>query len=267
LPVQAIGRGLDILEAVARHEPHGLTLSRIAECVRLRPTTTHNLVKTLRLCGWLRQSANGRYALGWKIFSLARAGGLHLKPGGPVATILEQTAQTVREALVLATLVSGRRRVLARVNVRRVVQVDLEALGDDRKPFWGMVTSRVLAACCSEDELLQILETEGLPGAAWPGVHNRAALEQRLQDIRSRGLAEQRDEEIASVAMPVLDGRGRLPAALGSFLPVYRYDKARDHLICELRNAASRLADVLEAEVGERFHASPRAAPTADWKH
>lgn len=264
LPVQAVGRSLDIIEAVAQAEPHGLPLSRIAESVRLRPSTTHNLVKSLRIRGWLRQSASGRYALGWKIFSLGRAGGLDIRPGGPVASILEQAAQTVREALVLATLVNGRRRVLARVNVRRTVLVDLEAIGNDQKPFWEMVTSRVLAAYCDADELQHVLDTEGLPGEAWPGVADHSGIQARLRDIRRRGVAEDRGEDIASVAVPVLDGRDRLLAALGSFLPAYRYENTRETLVCELRNTARRLARVLETEVADAFGTARNASPSQE---
>lgn len=250
-PVEALRRGLDVLEILAVAAPRrGMALGDVARSMGLKPTTTHNLLKTLLLRGYARKTAEGLYGLGWKAYSLRRAAARNLRPGGPTATALKQAADTLGEALVLAALINGHRCVLARVNVRRTVQVDLDELGRDSRPFWGLVTTRVLVAFASPEEREAVIQGEGLPSAgAWSGVHTPKALNAELDAIRAAGLAESCEDDVAAFAVPVFGGDGRMLAALGSFLPAYRYaGTARAPLLGGLRTAAASIGPVLEAE-------------------
>ncbi len=61
--IQSVDRALDILDCVARTED-GARLSEVAGALGLNRTTVHNLLRTLRLRGYLEQERGGRYRLG-----------------------------------------------------------------------------------------------------------------------------------------------------------------------------------------------------------
>ncbi len=71
-PIQALVRGLEILEAVNRSE-HGLALGEIAQQTGLKNTTAHNLVRTLIHKNYLtKQNQPPRYQTGSAMGSLMR---------------------------------------------------------------------------------------------------------------------------------------------------------------------------------------------------
>ena len=69
LPVQSVFRALEILELVAKNVD-GMTLDEIASRTGLNKTTAHNLVRTLRLRGYLEQGANRRLFMGGAVQEL-----------------------------------------------------------------------------------------------------------------------------------------------------------------------------------------------------
>ncbi len=70
--VQAVEQGLEILERVAA-APEGLSLAALAEAMGLKPTTIHNLARTLVATGYLaKRTRPTRYTLGPAVGRLAR---------------------------------------------------------------------------------------------------------------------------------------------------------------------------------------------------
>ena len=155
------------------------------------------------------------------------------------------------EAAVLAVLVDGRRRVVARADSTHAIRVDAEAVDSAYGVIWKTVTGRVLAACCDASERAVVMATAGAPtGESWPGVTTAADLAGALAGICSTGLAEQTEANVASLAVPVRSAEGRLLAALGAHLPVFRCDPARRGALLEtLRLGAAELAAVLDGAV------------------
>ncbi len=259
-PVEALRKGLDILDLLAARFPRsGAGLGEIAQSMSLRPSTAHNLVKTLRLCGYVRQNPDGRYSLGWKALSLRNAAFARIRADGPTARALANHAAVVGEALVLVVLIHGRRWVVGRAGARQAVRVDLEELETPTRPFWTLVTNRLLAAFAAPDELEEIIARQGRPGPEdWPEAASPAAFENALAQIRAHALAEDRSADVASVAVPAPESAGRgVLAALGSFLPAYRWTgEKRKTLTAGLRAAAAEIGPVLESEM-ESLHQGP----------
>ena len=62
-PVQSLSRGLDIIIAVSE-SGDGLRLNEISEALGLKQSTAHNLVKTLKMKGFVEKCEDGRLRLG-----------------------------------------------------------------------------------------------------------------------------------------------------------------------------------------------------------
>lgn len=69
--VQSVQRALDILEAVA-HSDDGLRLNEIAQRLGLKKPTAHNLLRTLRIRGYVAKDSANRYRLGPGIDEVGR---------------------------------------------------------------------------------------------------------------------------------------------------------------------------------------------------
>lgn len=242
-PVESLRKGLEVLDRLVRAGEGGARPSELAEATGLKLTTAHNLLKTLELSGWASKEGRGRYVAGWRVGSLLRPGRLDLGPEGEAMRRVRDAARRTGEAVVLATLVGGRRTVLARAEGAGAVRVDPDAGGSDGAGLWSVVTGRVLAAFCEEAELRRILEREGMPGAAWDGLRTRERLGEALDHVRRQGFAEARGRDVASLAAPVLGEAGDLRGALGVYLPAYRYTEPhRREILSVLQQQASRLA-------------------------
>ncbi|TPW26278.1 IclR family transcriptional regulator [Pararhizobium mangrovi] len=97
--VQSVERALEILECIA-HAGGAAHLNEIARETRLKPTTAHNILKTLHALGYVRRrEKNTRYYLGDRILNLARVAGNDsglrrtLRPA--LEAMAEQTGETV----------------------------------------------------------------------------------------------------------------------------------------------------------------------------
>ncbi len=245
MPVESLRKGLEILEMLCEApQSEGLALADIARRMGLKRTTTHNLAKTLRMCGFAQTIGEGRYKSGWRTAHIGRLALFTGQTGTAILTIAAQASAEMNEAIVVTTLVRGRRRVLARTDGNQLIRVDVAALQADEKSMWTMVTGRVLAAFCCADELEHVISEEGIPGEHWPDVARAGQLDSALAAIRARGYAEHEEQhQVASIAVPVLTADGQLLGAIGTHLPVFRFTADRKQLLLEtLRRMAQRLA-------------------------
>ncbi len=244
LPVQSVGRGVAVLGLLAEAAlaDQAVGLPAVAEHLGVPVTTAHNLVKTLVLTGYVERDAERGYRLGPRCLDLARAAAAR-ELQGAAGEILLAVAERTGESLVLASLLNGRRQVLQRVDGSAVVRVNPHF--EAEQPLFAMVTGRVLAAFAGPTALRDILAVQGLPDGHWPAANDDAALTAALAEIRRAGGATERTSggEVTALAVPVLDRRGRLLAALGMYLPTFRAGYERvEGLRDVLKEAAGKLA-------------------------
>lgn len=263
-PVQALRRGLSILELISfAPDGAGLSLSEISTQMGLKRSTTHNLLKTLCLCGYAENDGSGVYRGGWKLRQFGRALSLSAYQSVLFRSVLGSLAARSGEALVFATLLNGRRRVVARASGGQEIQVDLIRMEPESMSIWGTVTGKILAACCSAPELALVCRHYGLPdSASWPGIGSLQELQTALGQIRRQGLSSNFTAQVCSAAVPVYTGRQQLLGALGIHFPQYRHKPAEDQaMFALLRQGAAELSAALETIDAEEQSAA--AAPAA----
>jgi DNA-binding IclR family transcriptional regulator len=200
--VQSIERAAAILQVVAG-SGGTLGVTDIAEAVGLAKTTTHSLLRTLLLVGFVEQDrATGRYALGSGLLRL----GNHLD-------VNELRARASNWADALAAR-SGHAARLATLTGEEVVVVHHVFRPDDSAQVLD-VGSALPAATA----LGQVLHAHSHPhtghrSAARPA----AARATELAEVRARGWATARGEVepgTGGIAAPVRETGGLVVAALG----------------------------------------------------
>ena len=248
-PVESLRKGLMLLEALCDIGRDGAALGDVAQRMGWKRTTTHNLIKTLSLCGYALNDGEGRYTAGWKVLDLTR----RLTAAGALRPELVQAlaglAAELDEAVVLTTITDSHRRILARARGTQAVQVDALALENGKIRIWETVTGRILAAFCSPMERDVLVQREGLPIDTWQGLSTRAALETELARLRSSQLAESHAREVASFARPILTSTGEALGAIGVHLPEYRCDSTvRNSILNALARTTERMAALWSAQ-------------------
>ncbi|MBN2449345.1 MAG: helix-turn-helix domain-containing protein [Lentisphaeria bacterium] len=74
-PMESLRKGLVLLECICSRsaDGHGVLLGELAGAMGWKRTTTHNLAKTLVLCGFAENRGDGRYRPGWRLRDLTRS--------------------------------------------------------------------------------------------------------------------------------------------------------------------------------------------------
>lgn len=247
-PVEALRKGLQILELLnADWRREGIPLAQIAQQMGQNKTTVHNLLKTLVICGFAENN-DGIYTTGWKVRRLAKeqlAGDIanqNQKWIGALAVLSDK----IEEPLVLASLIQGRRQVIARVESTQSVQVNSKFCEQNDMTTWETVTGRVLAAYALEQEKLQLFETDGIPGRRWNGLSTIEETLEELDRIKANGIAIDAEGEVFSAAVPIMTPDGSVFAALGVYLPMFRISPYRRSTILKLlKEGAQTLASLI----------------------
>ncbi|SDY38209.1 transcriptional regulator, IclR family [Modestobacter sp. DSM 44400] len=230
--VQSIERAAAILQVVAAS--HGtLGVTDIAEAVGLAKTTTHSLLRTLLLVGFVDQDrATGHYALGT---GLLRLGSSHLdvnelraRSSNWADALASRSGQSVR----LATLVGGQAVVVHHV-----------FRPDDSAQVLDLGTA--LPAHSALGMVLQAFAVQRPAAAPRPPDGWR----EELAAVRSRGWAAERGEHAAGeggLAAPVRGATGLVVGALGVSGPVTAvFDgrrQPRSSLVAMVTDAASAVS-------------------------
>jgi IclR family acetate operon transcriptional repressor len=242
--VQSIDRAFAVLRQVAL-EPGGIT--DVARAVDLPVSTVARLLTTLESQGAVvRLGDTGTWGIGAGIRDLA------------VSVVDPTWSLVARAQSVLLTLVqrTGETSGLSVIDGDEVVYLDhvetshevtLRDWTGTRLPLHVVSSGLVLLAAQPRDVIEAYLAG---PLAAPTGhtVAQPARLRPRLARVRREGVVwtiGEFDEGIASVAAPVVDGRGNTVAAIHTHGPSYRFPGDADAVATQVRDAARTLSGLL----------------------
>ncbi|NLG37991.1 MAG: helix-turn-helix domain-containing protein [Clostridiales bacterium] len=241
-PVLSVQKALDILDILTFEDPgrQGFRLSELSERTGIRPNTLHNLLKTMISGEYVKQLKNARYAAGVKI---ERIGTLSLLarqdlPGG-LAEIMRRLRDEIGENVLFCVLSGGKWIRVLELASQGAIRVDTTVLAECN--IYEKASGRVMIAYCSPQELSQVIERWGMPGALWNGIDTPQRLDDARQAIREAGCCEMLTigESISALGVPVLTRDGKLIGCIGVYSPAFRCDADRKREIREKAFAAA----------------------------
>lgn len=245
--VQSLRRAMAILEIVAE-SPRGIGLTDISKKVKLHNSTTFHLAKTLVAIGLLRQEPISRhYRIGPRLFGIA-AGALDelelLNVAEPILIELAQQSDTTSHIAVRAgdeVIIIGKYDSASTICIA-------ERIGSAR-PAHATAIGKILLASLSVDELNNFFARTPLTSYTPATIVEERRLRQELDEVRQSGFALDNGEfnaEVRCVASSVCDFHGRVIAAVGISLPVWRVHLNRvGELGASVKRAASRVSGAL----------------------
>ena len=224
--IEALGRGLQILEAFSEQSP-SLSLTEITSTVGLDKSTVFRFVYTLEKLGYLeRDPETKRYHPGLKVLRLGFTALNSLEMGQVAQPYLkalsaecgETTNMTVRDGKEIVYVVRNK--------TQQIISVNLQ-LGS-RLPVYCTSMGKAQLIDLSRDELRDLLGEGPYPVMGPNTIATLDTLVTELDKVRQQGYAIN-DEEMAvglrSVAAPVRGARRQVVAAINISVPSARVSR------------------------------------------
>ncbi|GGF57178.1 IclR family transcriptional regulator [Azorhizobium oxalatiphilum] len=224
--VGGLAKGLRVMEAFGSGQP-GMTIAQMSEATGLDRATARRCLLTLAELGYAHYDGK-HFELTPKVLRLGHA---YLS-----VTPLPQLLQPHLEALskevgqsASASVLEGSEVVyIARASQKRVMSINL--VPGSRLPAWCASMGRVLLAALPQEQMLAVLDRSELRPLTPHTKVARPDLLAELARVREQGYAvidQELELGLCSIAIPLMDARGRVIAALNIGAPAAAID-ARD---------------------------------------
>ena len=214
--VHALGKAMELLEALLRSR-RPLSLQELCALSGYPKSTAHALLATLREYDAVSQTADGRYALGMKLYEY----GCAVSAGWDVKQLahpyLEQLAQSVGWGSYLAVRSGDHVLTVDRCSGSSGAGLQLTVEPGVRLPLHATAQGKVLLSAASEREVRRLC-AQGLEPCTRHTVTDPEALLEALSQVRARGYAVEDGEYkvgLRAAAAPVYDAGGKLCGAIG----------------------------------------------------
>ncbi|GAA1085664.1 IclR family transcriptional regulator domain-containing protein [Pseudonocardia alni] len=254
--IQSIERGFAVLLAFDADRPRP-TSSDVAAATGLSRPAVRRILLTLEHLGYVEQ-AHGHWRLTPRVLSVGQRYVATHSIVDAARPYLTQLAEQTDESASLTVLDGTDAVYVARVPVRRILQVDVSP--GTRVPATATAMGRVLLAWAEEPTIARVLAA-GPPACTPRTVTDPKALRGILREVHTRGWAlavGELDPDLMAVAVPVRDHTGTVVAALASATSVGRCSPERlvETVLPHVLATAERLSRSLGRPSGARFGAT-----------
>lgn len=244
--MRTFDRALEVLGCFSAEHPTR-SVSEVASCTGLDRATTRRILRTLDSLGYLTSTAS-RYRLTPRVLRLGYATVAAQSFPELVQPYLDEVAQAVDHSCSLAVLDEDAAVFIARAAVRRVMTIALAP--GARVPASASAVGRALLTGLEPDELRAYLRA--MPQVAYTDrtLVDPDAIAGAVQEARAQGwvlLDQELETGVRSVAVPIHDSAGRVPAAVtvGTHTVLVDDDELLGVILPRLRACASAIEETI----------------------
>jgi DNA-binding IclR family transcriptional regulator len=242
-PIKAARNTLQIVEALKRLDGAGVT--ELANELNQNKSSVHNYLSTLEEDEYVRKEGT-EYHVGLRFFEVgayARHQQLIYKIGQPeVRNLAEQTGERAN----LLVEEHGKGIYLCKEAGDQAVQVDAHV--GSRVYLHNTALGKAILAHMPDEQVEAIIDRHGLVKTTENTVSSRAELYDRLEEVRERGVAfdrEERLEGLQCVAAPILRNNDTVAGAISVSGPTSRLqDERLEETLPERLNAAANVIEL-----------------------
>lgn len=241
--IQSVDTAFEILDAIeALAEP---TLSVIADEVDLAKSTVFDHLQTLEAKDFVVRTADDSYRIGLRFLDYGGQARNQHEIYRIAKPELEKLAETTGELVNLAVEEHG---IGVYVDyVRGEESVNLDTYVGKREYLHSTAFGKAILAFLPDHRVDEIIDRRGLPSETEGTVATRSELDSRLERIRKRGFAVDREERLEGlrcVAAPVVNSDDGVLGAVSISGPTSRLHD--DRLTNELADEVMRTANIIE---------------------
>ena len=237
---------LNIIEALAENVLP-MNLGDLADKVGLKPSTTHRLLNTLLVRGFVDQDNDSRYKLSLKLFYIGNAAAHSTDIKAIAAPFMQELLDQCNETVNLAVMDKCQVVYIDQLESNNIVIVKMFARVGSRGPAHCTGSGKVLLAAVNQDELSHYLTNTELERFTKDTITDPKTLAKELVRVAREGYAldlGERDEEVRCVAAPIKTHEGKVVAALSVSGPGTRMTPSyiNSELIPLVKDVALRLS-------------------------
>jgi DNA-binding IclR family transcriptional regulator len=242
--LNVLGKALAVLRAVAEH-PQGIGLPDLAASLSLPRQTVHRVLAQLRDNGLLlRDPVRERFTVGPRLIQLALTALGSNNPWAPVRAALQELVDEVGETCNIGVLEGLDYVYVDRIECQWPLRIHLEV--GHRTPAHCISGGKVLLAHLEPELRGRLLRSRKLVARTSRSITRVSDLETELEKVRVRGYGTNDQENIdgiVAVAVPIMDARQRVVAALTMHGPLPRVTtQSCEAAVPRLQEAAQRIA-------------------------
>jgi IclR family pca regulon transcriptional regulator len=211
--VQSFVRGLAVIRSFDADNPV-MTLTEVARRTDLSRATARRFLHTLAELGYVRTDGKS-FALTAKVLELGYSYLSSLTLTDIAQPHLERLSASVGESTSASVLSDTDIVYVARVHAKRIINVAI-TIGT-RFPAYATSMGRVLLAALPPAEAVERLAATQLRARTSRSLHTVDELSRQLDIVRAQGWAltdQELEPGLRSLAMPIVDARGRTIAAI-----------------------------------------------------
>jgi DNA-binding IclR family transcriptional regulator len=246
--IQVLDRALAILDTLSVEGPD-LSLAEISDKLGLHKSTAHRLMMVLDRHKLIeRNSVNGRYRLGLKLFELGTRAVSQLDLRERARPFLEKLVLEASETVHLCILDDSEVVYLDKVEPARSVRMATSV--GRRNPAHCTAVGKAIMAYLSEAQVEEIVRKQGLRAMTANTITSFAELKKELNAVRERGYAidnEEIEEGVRCVGCVVRNFSGEPLAAISISAPSFRLTKEK---VKDVARSVVEVAGALSAELG-----------------
>ncbi|MDX1520743.1 MAG: IclR family transcriptional regulator [Anaerolineae bacterium] len=221
--IQSIERAFLILQTIAGH-PAGLGVTSIAHKVDLPKSTVARFLTSLETVQAIERLSTGEgYGIGPGLMALVSQMPFSRHLITLARPYLDELSQATGESVFLCVLDGDQAHYIDQVN--SVHHVQIQDWTDSRFPLHVTSNGKIFLASWPEAQLARYL-SRPLERYTANTITDPERMRQHLVQVKDQGYAwvnKEFDDEVAGLAVPIVDGRGAIVASISLGGPCYRF--------------------------------------------
>lgn len=225
----------------------GMTLTEISSELGAPKTSLLNLLPPLVAAGYLVQ-ADGRYALGPRMFGLAATVMRHPQFMLLARPYMVELAESLQETISLAVLDPVSNVAVYVDGIDSPFPLNYTVPVGRTRALYASVAGKVLLAFQSDEYIKAYLGATRLVPRTGRTITSKTVLKKELDKIRKEGVAatvEESSEGISGFAAPIFDREGSIVAAMAVGGPTPRMLSKKARCAAEVKAVALRVSALL----------------------
>ena len=250
--VQSIHRALLIIDEISRDNSRGLSLSELAEKIKLPVSTVYRIIQNLVAWEYVREKENGNYILG---FGLLRLGNV-VKDTLDIRTYaikyMDELNAKTRETVYLSILDWDKGEIIYIEKKEGQRNVKMAAGVGTRNYIHSTANGKCLVSGLSDDKITELINKRGMPVLTDKTIASLPEFFKEIKKVRMLGYAVddvENEPGVRCIAAPIVDYTKNVVAAVCVSGSVANID---DEAVADYSSLVKEMALKISFELGYR---------------
>lgn len=245
-PIGSVDNALRLLRLFGEHR--SVRIAEASRAIGVARSTAHRLMQMLAYHGYAVQDPESRaYVAGPELIRMAVAVVRDLDLRSVAQPVMREMVDLLGETVHVSVLQGAEILFVESIESRKSLRIGTRT--GQKMPAHATAAGKVLLAWLDQERRRSLYPGAGLAARTAATITSRRELEAQLEAVRAQGYAVnigESEDEVSSVAVPVVDARGRVRAALALAAPRSRLDPADAPRIARtLADGAAAIGELL----------------------